>query len=164
MHGPPHIFDPLLQASSFPPRTYLARSLPSLFLFSLLPCVSSCCSPLSAVCRLALPCLPPLPVAPRANQAASNTSSTVHAALLRLLLSPSTVLQVCNNASTPTPCTCFVTDRSVTPRRVNDETRSHPIRPTCLSLLRIVRAPLPDELVSFMTYRKYGGGSRADGS
>lgn len=122
MHGPPHIFDPLLQASSFPPRTYLARSLPSLFLFSLLPCVSSCCSPLSAVCRLALPCLPPLPVAPRANQAASNTSSTVHAALLRLLLSPSTVLQVCNNASTPTPCTCFVTDRSVTPRRVNDET------------------------------------------
>lgn len=98
MHGPPYIFDPLLQASSFPPRTHLSLSL---FLARL---------PLSSVRRVS-PRTPLSPSTPRrppceprdascVHGARRNTSSTVHAALLRLLLSPSTVLQLCNNAST----------------------------------------------------------------
>lgn len=69
MHGPPYIFDPLLQASSFPPRTHLSLSLSSSRVYL---------SPLSAVCRLALPCLPPPLAAPRANQETRRVCASKH--------------------------------------------------------------------------------------
>lgn len=87
-----HSYRPLL---SHRERISLSLSLPRAFTSLLCPpCVASH-SPV-----FLHPSPPPVRTKRRVVCARRNTSSTVHAALLRLLLSPSTVLQLCNNAST----------------------------------------------------------------
>lgn len=131
MHGPPYIFDPLLQASSFPPRTHLSLSL---FLARL---------PLSSVRRVS-PRTPLSPSTPRRPPCEPRDASCVRVETHPRPCTPRCYVCYCLRL----PCYSyaimhrrantvhvFSTDRPVTPCRVNDETRAaHTLDSTDLSL------------------------------